>query len=46
MIAWVIFFGVLFILLTLPATIFGWICGKFAIAWLRGNRKPPLRPPI
>jgi hypothetical protein len=35
MIAWVIIFGLLCILLMAPASVFGWLCGKFALAWAR-----------
>lgn len=45
MIAWLIIFGSLFILLTLPARIFGAFCGMIARVLVR-DRKPPLRPPI
>lgn len=45
MIAWLILFGVLAILLTVPARIFGAICGQVARVLIR-DRKPPLPPPI
>ena len=45
MIVWLIVIGALLILLTFPATTFGWICGGIARAWVR-DRKPPLPPPI
>jgi hypothetical protein len=46
MIVWLIVFGLLFLLLTLPARAFGWLCGKVVGALLRGERKPPLPSPI
>lgn len=46
MIAWIILVGSLFILLTAPAVAFGWLCGKFALAWINRDHKPPLPPPI
>lgn len=45
MILWVLLFGVLAILLCLPARLFGWICGQVARVLVR-DRKPPLPPPI
>lgn len=45
MIAWLILVGSLLILLTLPARLFGWICGIATRALVR-DRKPSLRPPI
>lgn len=45
MIAWVIIFGLLCILLMLPARIFGALCGLVARVLVR-DRKPPTRPPI
>lgn len=45
MIIWIILFGGLFILLTVPARLFGWLCGLLVVMALR-PRKPPTRPPI
>lgn len=45
MIAWLILFGVLAILLTIPARLFGALCGQVARVLIR-DRKPPTRPPI
>jgi hypothetical protein len=45
MIAWLILFGSLFILLTLPARIFGAFCGMVARVLTR-DRKLPVLPPI
>jgi hypothetical protein len=45
MIAWVLIIGLLAILLTAPAVVFGALCGLIARALVR-DRKPPLRPPI
>ncbi|MGZ6008549.1 MAG: hypothetical protein ACXWLO_04595 [Rhizomicrobium sp.] len=45
MIAWLIIFGLLCILLMLPARIFGELCGMVARVLVR-DRKPPLPPPI
>ncbi len=45
MIVWVILVGVLFILLTLPASAFGALCGCIVRVLVR-DRKPPLPPPI
>jgi hypothetical protein len=44
MIAWLILIGLLLILLTLPARLFGWICSIAARALVR-DCEPPLRPP-
>jgi len=44
-VVWVIVFGVLFIILTIPARIFGALCGMVARVLVR-DRKPPLPPPI
>lgn len=45
MIAWLIVIGSLLILLTLPARLFGWLCGVAARV-LVGDRGPPVRPPM
>lgn len=45
MIAYLIFFGLLTLLLTLPAQTIGWLCGQLVRALVR-DRKPPLPPPI
>ncbi len=45
MIVWLIIIGTLLILLTLPARIFGALCGLVARILVR-DRKPPLPPPI
>lgn len=45
MIVWVLGFGLLFIVLTVPARIFGWACGRIVRRWMR-KLKPPTRPPI
>lgn len=45
MIAWLILIGLLLILLTLPARLFGWICG-IAVRLMARDREPPPRPPI
>jgi hypothetical protein len=45
MIAWVILFGLLFLLLTLPSRAIGWLFGRLVRALVR-DRKPPLPPPI
>ena len=45
MIVWLIIVGTLLILLTLPARIFGALCGLVARVMVR-DRKPPLPPPI
>lgn len=44
MIAWVLFIGSLLILLTLPARIFGWLCGCVVRRIIKPA--PPFRPPI
>jgi hypothetical protein len=44
MIVWLMLFGLLLILLTLPARLFGWICGA-AVSILVCDRKPPQRSP-
>jgi hypothetical protein len=44
MITWLILIGALLILLTLPARLFGWICGIAARTLVR-DREPPVRPP-
>lgn len=45
MIAWLLFVGLLLLLITAPATLFGWGCGKL-VCYLLRNRKSPLPPPI
>lgn len=45
MILWVILIGGVFIVVMLPARIFGWSCGVLVRRLLR-HRKPPTRPPI
>lgn len=45
MIAWAILLGMLCIAITLPARLFGWVCGLSVRYWLH-DRKPPIRPPI
>jgi hypothetical protein len=44
-IAWLILIGLLLILLTLPARLFGMLCGKVARLLVRDST-PPLPPPI
>jgi hypothetical protein len=45
MVIWIILLGLLFILLTAPASAFGALCGFITRALVR-DRKPPLPPPI
>jgi len=45
MIAWALLIAAVLLLLTLPARVFGWICGAIARIMVR-DRKPPLPPPI
>jgi hypothetical protein len=40
-IAWLIVIGALLILLTLPARLFGWICGEAASVLIRDRLRPP-----
>lgn len=44
MIAWLILFGLLLILLTLPARIFGALCGRAAGVLVRDRKSPPRSP--
>jgi hypothetical protein len=45
MIVWIIIFGLLCVVLMLPARIFGACCGMVVRVLVR-DRKPPTRPPI
>jgi hypothetical protein len=44
MIAWLILIGLLLILLTLPAHLFGWICSIVTRVLVRDREPPPRLP--